>query len=665
MKPKTENHFIYKGVSALMTVSLLMTFGYAFANETDDERRVGSRNGDRISSDRSATRDSHSDRESVWRAGEPYRRLTQAWYLDGISQPVEGPNARYISNRVFADGAQNLFSETGVTQWAYTWGQFIDHTIALRQSGDEQLDIGFDETDPLEFFNNSGNDLTMSRSAAAEGTGIDSPREQINTVSSRIDAWAVYGGDKDRLEWLREGPVDGDLDNNLATLLLPDGYLPVRSSRENPDSAPVMEKMGQLFAAPDVDDQQVVAGDVRANENIALTTIHTLFAREHNRIVQLLPEDWSDEEKFKAAKDWIIATQQFITYNEFLPALGVFLDEPAERADRREVDPRVTQEFATVGYRAHSMIHGEIELEVPSDFYDDVVVAELSAQGIPVEYVDGSAEFAVPLNIAHGNPQLVRTLGVAPIALALAAEPQYKNDEQIDNQLRSVLFQLPSSDISDPDGCLDGPELPLCYRLVQDLGVLDIMRAREHGLAPYNVLREAYGLTKAASFTDITGEVTEAFPDDPLIDNSDPINDPDIMEFIALFDADGLNIELGSDAAEGEAVTGIRRTSLAARLKAIYQDIESVDAFVGMVSEPHLPGSDFGALQYAIWKKQFEDLRDGDPDFYLWNRRLENLARNLEPLGLDYRQTLADIVANNTVLNSSDMSSQLFVAEPE
>ena len=30
----------------------------------------------------------------------------------------------------------------------------------------------------------------------------------------------------------------------------------------------------------------MVAGDVRANENLALTATHTLFAREHNRIVE-------------------------------------------------------------------------------------------------------------------------------------------------------------------------------------------------------------------------------------------------------------------------------------------------------------------------------------------------------------------------------------------
>ena len=646
----------------------------AAINTNDDPRRraESSQSGSTRQPPSSQRHPEHKDnggKQHPWLENQPYRRLTPAWYADGVGQPVAGPNARYISNRIFADSAQNLFSETGVTQWAYTWGQFIDHTVALRKSGDEVMEIAFDPNDPLEQFDNSNNNLTMKRSAAAPGSGVDSPREQINTITSRIDAWAIYGGDKARLEWLREGPVDGSMDNNNARLLLPDNYLPVMSARGDASAAPVMEKMGQLFAAADADDQQVVAGDVRANENIALTTVQTLFAREHNRIVALLPEEWSEEEKFRAARAWVTATQQYITYNEFLPALGVFLDTPQShphdstrsRGEGRMANPRVTQEFATVGYRAHSMIHGEIELEVPADHYDAVLLAGLQAQGIPMEIAGEDIEIAVPLNIAHGNPQLVPTLGLAPLSLALAAEPQYKNDEQFDNQLRSVLFQLPSRYIEDPDSCLDGPILPLCYRLVQDLGVLDIMRAREHGIAPYNVLRKAFGLAPAITFTDITGESSSAFPDDELIDNIDPINDPDIMDFVALFDADGLPIALDSEAAEGEAVTGIRRSSLAARLKAIYQDIDTVDAFVGMVSEPHLPGTDFGELQHAIWKHQFEALRDGDERFYLWNRRLRNLERELQPLGLDYRQRLADLVANNTELTPQEVPENLFI----
>ena len=35
-----------------------------------------------------------------------------------------------------------------------------------------------------------------------------------------------------------------------------------------------------------------------------------------------------------------------------------------------------------------------------------------------------------------------------------------------------------------------------------------------------------------------------------------------------------------------------------------------------MVAEPHVPGTEFGELQLAMWKKQFQALRDGDRFFY-------------------------------------------------
>ena len=62
---------------------------------------------------------------------------------------------------------------------------------------------------------------------------------------------------------------------------------------------------------------------MRANENIALTATHTLFAREHNRIVSLLPSSLTEEQKFQIARRVVIAEQQYITYREFLPAVGV------------------------------------------------------------------------------------------------------------------------------------------------------------------------------------------------------------------------------------------------------------------------------------------------------------------------------------------------------
>ncbi|MEZ5218068.1 MAG: peroxidase family protein [Ilumatobacteraceae bacterium] len=71
------------------------------------------------------------------RAGTIYPRSTARDIADGVGEPVEGPNERLLSNRIFNDTHQNVFLENGVTHWAFVWGQFIDHTIGLRASSDD------------------------------------------------------------------------------------------------------------------------------------------------------------------------------------------------------------------------------------------------------------------------------------------------------------------------------------------------------------------------------------------------------------------------------------------------------------------------------------------------------------------------------------------------
>lgn len=46
-----------------------------------------------------------------------------------------------------------------------------------------------------------------------------------------------------------------------------------------------MERVSMLRAVLNADNPVVITGHVPANENIALTTIQTLFVRDHNRIV--------------------------------------------------------------------------------------------------------------------------------------------------------------------------------------------------------------------------------------------------------------------------------------------------------------------------------------------------------------------------------------------
>jgi Animal haem peroxidase len=443
--------------------------------------------------------------------------------------------------------------------------------------------------------------------------------------------------------------------NNKASLLLWNGLLPTRDARGDPRAAPAMDVDGALRAKPN---RAVVAGDVRANENIALQATHTLFAREHNRIVARLPSWLTEEQKFQIARRVVIAEQQFITYDQFLPALGVRL--PAYRGYDSQVNTSLTNEFATVGYRAHSMVHGELELATQASRYARNQLDKFEAMGIEVvPEEDGLVELVIPLNLAFFNPDLLDQLQLGPMLHGIGLESQYKNDEQIDNQLRSVLFQIPVPGNRD---CLDGPELPACFRGVVDLGAIDIQRARDHGIPSYNELREAYGLAPKQSFTAITGEPRADFAPDPRLTRGNEINDPDSLDFLRLSDVDGRDVPLGSPEADTSAVEGVRRTTLAARLKSIYKQVDKVDPFVGMVSEPHVPGTEFGELQLAIWSKQFTALRDGDRFFFLNDPGLSMIKRHF---GIDYRTTLGRLIALNTDIPADDLADDVFLAPEE
>lgn len=68
-----------------------------------------------------------------------------------------------------------------------------------------------------------------------------------------------------------------------------------------------------------------VAGDIRAAEQPGLTSLHTLFMREHNRLCDVLSQQGltDDEEIYQIARKWVGGMIQSITYHEFLPALGI------------------------------------------------------------------------------------------------------------------------------------------------------------------------------------------------------------------------------------------------------------------------------------------------------------------------------------------------------
>lgn len=127
----------------------------------------------------------------------------------------------------------------------------------------------------------------------------------------------------------------------------------------------------------------MVAGDWRSNENIGLSTIHTMWAREHNFFVGRLKEAviaadkegdkvwktaWSaqilEEDYFQMARILMEGEYQKLLFEEFVPALTG--DMPGGglhgwRGYDPRVDASISVEFAAVAYRVgHSQINQDL-----------------------------------------------------------------------------------------------------------------------------------------------------------------------------------------------------------------------------------------------------------------------------------------------------------------
>ncbi len=587
-------------------------------------------------------------RPNLGAAGAPLQRIGDANYVDGVGAPAAGPNPRFVSNRIFNDINQNLFSQHNLSGFVDAWGQFIGMDISLTDVGRERMDIPFTAHDPLESFTDNDGVIPFTRSSMAAGTGVTTPRQQINDQTSFLDMSQLYGTSNARMQFMRAG-------TNGALLFLPGGQLPRRDAKGNAAAAPTVQVAGRLLATPN---RAVGAGDPRVNQMVAVQALVTLFAREHNRIVAQLPNTLSNEQKFQVARRVVIAEEQYITYNEFLPTLGVTL--PNYQGYNPNVNPDAFNEFATFGFSVDSMVHGALDVTADANRYSAQQVTQFKNEGIQVQPVTtaGRKQLAlqVPLNLAEYNPGLLTQIQLGPLLQGLDA-PQNLNDELVDNQMRSILYQVPARATAN---CLfDGPQLPKCFKNVTDDAALTVQRSRDNGLPTYNALRQALGLAPKQSFAAITGEATEAFPANAGLILGNEVNDANSLGFVSLRDAVGNALPVGSAQAQQAAVSGVRRTTTADRLKAVYGTVANVDAFTGMIAEQRVAGTEMGELELALMQKQFTALRDGDRFFFENDQGLGAIQQNY---GITFAHPLADVIAANTDIRRTDLNNNVFLA---
>ena len=313
-----------------------------------------------------------------------------------------------------------------------------------------------------------------------------------------------------------------------------------------------------------------ISGDLRANEQINLLTMHTIWMREHNRVAKYLGDrnpDWSDTIIFEEARRIVIAEYQHILYKEWLPILlGPSLMSsyglwPAARGYSKSYndnfDPRITNEFAAAAFRLHSLI--------PNTFnrYRDIEPLKKRQAERVIFPTSSIAKFKMLLKEVFDSPDILRSSSsmVDELAEGMTLQSGHKWDDKFVEDITNHLFEH-NKDV----GGLD-------------LIALNIQRGRDHGLPGYNSYRELCNKRKATKWSDLA----------------------DVMS--------NKNIE---------------------KIRKIYRDVDDVDLFVGGFLERIDRDAILGPTLKCIIGDTFARLKYGDRFFYDLDKSGPNMDREVE-----------------------------------
>lgn len=429
------------------------------------------------------------------KAETPYKRYLQPAYGDNLSSPrsrsvtgSELPNPRIVSRAL---SNENFLTDDTFTHMTAIFGQFLAHDITSAavssDSSGRIVDCPCNNGNPsCMSINMPSQDSAMRMScmrftrSSAAFSNFDcrlGHREQLNLLTSFIDATQVYGPNAARSRELRSF-IGGKLKtsegfNTKSTL--PQGQ--DGSCRDTTDRV-------KCFAA----------GDGRVNENNMLTSLHTLFLREHNRIATELAQvnpTWDDERLFQETRKILIGEMQHIVYNEWLPVIigwntaALFDLTPLNGKTyfsgyNPTINPALAGEFATAAFRfGHTLVRGQIsrvgrnqQNTSPALNLQDIIFR-------PVEIYNTGAG------------------GIDSILLGMISDAASKYDPNVVDTLQNHLFE-----VKFPDGSVSAI----------DLVAMNVNRGRDHGIPSYNSIREKCGLRKVTSFQDLR----DFIPDDRI-----------------------------------------------------------------------------------------------------------------------------------------------------
>jgi peroxidase len=371
--------------------------------------------------------------------GSPELAIAPLTFAPGPNDNLlAGPNPRLISNVIAGGtgaGGQNGETNDSVTSaWMYVFGQFLDHDISLENTppGAVSIPILVPDNDPVF---GPGTRIAMTRDERSPSTNTIT-----NTVAGYLDLSQLYGSTADMAATLR-----------------------------NPDGTLVSSGSGQYLQ---VANNAFITGDPRVMENPELSSVTTLFMREHNYwVVRLKAANpgWTGDQLYNMAKAITTAEYQNIIYTEYLPLLiGPVLGP--YNGYNSNINVQVTQEFSAAAFRV-----GHSQVSDTQEGLDN----------------NGAAVFTEPLSQAFQNTAAIdETNGINPLLRSLGSDYSQATDVYTVATLRDLLFApLPGGDIDE-----------------MDLIAIDIQRERDAGLATLNPTRQAIGLPAYRSFTEITSD---------------------------------------------------------------------------------------------------------------------------------------------------------------
>ncbi|XP_068792535.1 thyroid peroxidase [Struthio camelus] len=428
-------------------------------------------------------------------------------YEDGLSQPrgwnpsalyngVQLPLVREVTRKVIHASNEAVTEDNLYSDIIMVWGQYIDHDIAFTPQSTSrtafltgvECQMTCENQNPCFPIQVTTNDtisnrmdcMPFYRSSPACGTGDHgilsgnlsalNPREQINGLTSFLDASTVYGStpaveNKLRNLTSKEGLLKVNMkyyDNNRE-------YLPFVDLIPSPCAQESNTSEGERIEC-------FMAGDSRSSEVTSLAAMHTLWLREHNRLARALKSinsHWSPETVYQEARKIVGALHQIITLRDYIPKIigpdafnqyiGLY------RGYDPTINPTVSNIFSTAAFRfGHATIQP--------------IVKRLNAQ-----YLDDPELPNLHLHEVFFSPwRLVKEGGLDPLLrglLAHSAKLQVQ-DQLLNEELTEKLFVLSNN------GSLD-------------LASLNLQRGRDHGLPGYNDWREFCGLPKLETETDL------------------------------------------------------------------------------------------------------------------------------------------------------------------